>query len=113
MDYAFAVPLVVLFLTPMLLFGRTGQDEATNDYLNIFIVPIPFASCMFTFLLVSGKFLECMIIFFVAFITTLVSLIKFGSRINATARQYTRSILAAISIGTAWSVATILLQKLL
>lgn len=113
MNYAFAVPLVVLFLTPMFLFGRIGREKAINEKISIFIVPIPFASCMFTFLLASGKYLECMILFLVAFITTSVSIIKYESRINATARQYIGAILTAISTGVAWSIATILLQKFL
>jgi hypothetical protein len=113
MDYAFAVPLTVLFLTPMFLFGRIGRKKAINEQLNIFIVPIPFASCMLTFMLASGRYLECMILFLIASITTSVSIFKFDSRINATARQYMGAILIAISTGVAWSIATILLRKFL
>jgi hypothetical protein len=79
----------------------------------MFMVPIPFAACTFTLLLVNARYLECMTVVLVAVISTLVSIIKIDSRIHATASQYVRPIVAGLLIGVAWGIATALLQKFL
>ena len=111
MNYAFAVPLILLFVTPLYLYGRANRESAINQHLNMFMVPMPFAACTFTLLLVNAKYIECMTVFLVAAISTSVSIIKIDSRINATVPQYVRPIAAGILIGAAWGIATAVLQK--